>query len=192
MLDLCVATGPLPEICFLEPEAPECRAALEIAAVERDQDFLPRVFAEEFLPWCYQLGSTLEGGSPDGVCYPEGLREREQMEAFMLAFDTNLKPMVGQQLTLEPGALDAVPLAELLAVANRGDCDLALRQANRGYLVTEPRPLAPERTRLEARTGRRLELGDLSERTGAVTFTCYPPQLERAEARRAAFGRERR
>ena len=188
-LDLCVASGPLPEICFLQPDAPQCRSALEAAASERGQDFLRDSFAAGILQVCYQLGSSLEQGAADGVCYPNGLRERAQMEAFVLAFDTNLKPMVGQQLTLEPSALDDRALAELLGVASRGDCDLALRQQNRGYLVTEPHPAAPESTRLSSRTGDSLMLGDLSERTGAITFTCYPPRADHAEARREAFGR---
>jgi hypothetical protein len=157
--------------------------------VERGDDILPGSFAAGILQVCYQLGSSLEQGAPDGVCYPNGLRERAQMEAFVLAFDTNLDPMVGQQLTLEPSALADVALSELLGVASRGDCDLALRQQNRGYLVTEPRPAAPESTRLESRAGDSLALEDLSERSGAITFTCYPPRPDRAEARREAFGR---
>ena len=188
-LDLCVASGPLPESCFLEPDAPECRSALEAAAIERDQDFLPDSFAAGIVQVCYQLGSALEQGAPDGVCYPSGLREREQMESFVLAFDTNLAPMVGQQLSLEPSALADLALGELLAVARRGDCDLALRQQNRGYLVTEPHPTSPPSTRLESRTGASLALEDLSERRGAITFTCYPPRPDHAEARREAFGR---
>jgi hypothetical protein len=131
----------------------------------------------------------LEAGSEQGVCYPGGLRERAQMESYMLAFDSNLKPMVGQQLTLAPGATSDTALRTLLGSAHRGHCDLALRQANRGYLVTRPEPNAPERSRLRTRNGDSLVLGDLSRRDGPVTFTCYPPQASQAEARRAAFSR---
>ncbi|HEY0992038.1 MAG TPA: hypothetical protein VGD80_33535, partial [Kofleriaceae bacterium] len=99
------------------------------------------------------------------------------------------KPMVGQQLTRAPGAPPDAALRALLAAAQRGHCDLALRQANVGYLVTRPEPDEPERSRLRARDGDSLALGDLSRRDGAVTFTCYPPQAHQAEARRSAFSR---
>ena len=130
-----------------------------------------------------------EAGSEQGVCYPSGLRERAQMESFMLAFDSNLKPMVGQQRTVAPGATADPALRTLLASAKRGHCDIALRQANRGYLVTRPDPGAPDRSRLRTRDGDSLALGDLSRRNGPVTFTCYPPQAHQAEARRSAFSR---
>ena len=50
-------------------------------------------------------------------------------------------------------------------------------------------PDEPERSRLRARDGDSLALGDLSRRDGPVTFTCYPPQAHQAEARRSAFSR---
>jgi hypothetical protein len=188
LLGLCVASGPLPELCFTDPDGAACRAALDAAAVALGQPDLPRIFSTRVLPFCFQLGSMLEAGSEQGVCYPSGLRERAQMESFMLAFDNNLKPMVGQQLTLALGATSTPALRALLASAHRGHCDLALRQANHGYLMTRPEPDAPERSRLRTRDGDSLVLGDLSRR-GPVTFTCYPRQRDQAEARRSAFSR---
>jgi hypothetical protein len=186
---LCVASGPLPELCFTDPDGADCRAALVAVAAELGQPDLPRIFADGILPLCFQLGSMLEAGSEQGVCYPSGLRERAQMESFMLAFDSNLKPMVGQQLTVAPGATSDPALRTLLASAHRGHCDVALRQANRGYLMTRPEPDAPERSRLRTRDGDSLALRDLSRRDGPVTFTCYPPRANQAEARRSAFSR---
>jgi hypothetical protein len=186
---LCVASGPLPEVCFTDPDGAACRAALVDVAAALGQPDLPRIFANGILPLCFQLGSMLEAGSEQGVCYPSGLRERAQMESFMLAFDSNLKPMVGQQLTVAPGASSGPALRTLLASASRGHCDVALRQANRGYLMTRPEPDAPERSRLRARDGDSLALRDLSRRDGPITFTCYPPQANQAEARRSAFSR---
>lgn len=90
---------------------------------------------------------------------------------------------------LAPDATRDAALRALLASAHRGHCDLALRQANRGYLMTRPEPDAPERSRLRTRDGDSLLLGDLSRRDGPVTFTCYPPQATQAEARRSAFSR---
>jgi hypothetical protein len=187
-LDLCVASGPLPESCFFDPSADDCQLALEAVAVERALPFLPPEFARGVLPLCFQLGSTLEGGSEEGDCYPEGFRERAQMEAFMLAFDTNLKPMVGQQVTVSPGGYSDPLLTSMLASAERGDCDLALQQGEQGYLLRRANPGAPERSLVETSRGNVLALARLP-RGGAVTFTCHPPAPAAGEARRAAFGR---
>ena len=189
-LPLCSAPGPLPDVCFTDANAPECQSALAAAGAELGLDVLPQIFAENIEPICFQLGSMAEGGSPDGVCYPAGLRERAQLESFMLAFDTNLKPMVGQQLTLTREHRDDARLAPLLAAAAAGDCNLALSQRGRGYLLTQPNPAHPEQSRLEDRRGQQSALGELTGHGGAVTLTCHPPAPDLAEARRAAFGRE--
>jgi DNA-binding beta-propeller fold protein YncE len=188
-LDLCLASGPLPEACFTNPDDELCRVALETAALSRGEPFLPEIFAESLLPLCFQLGSTGEGGSASGDCYPSGLSERAQMEAFMLVFDSNLKPMVGQQLTLAPGQYFDRTLVPLLATSAHGDCDLAVHQAGQGYLISRPDPAAPDQSLLETRDQRTLALRDLDRNAGAITFTCHPPQADRAEARRAAFAR---
>lgn len=192
LLGLCVEGGPLPEACFLTPDSPECELALQAAGEAIGVPELPFSFAENVLPLCFQLGSMLEGGVDSGVCYPSGLRERAQMESFMLAFDTNLKPMVGQQLTLDAGRFDDPSLIPLLAAAEHGDCDLALRQNGRGLVVVRPNAAAPASSWVRDRRGTRLQLGELSNAAGPVTFTCHPHQPEQAEARRAAFSRSQR
>jgi hypothetical protein len=110
------------------------------------------------------------------------------MEDFVLAFDSNLKPMVGQQVTIQgrerPALLDA-----MLGAAQRGDCDVALRQRQRGYLVTGPDPVSPEQSVLLDARGRAQRLDDLQASNEPLTLTCYPPQAEQAEARRSAFSR---
>jgi DNA-binding beta-propeller fold protein YncE len=189
-LELCLASGPLPELCFSNPDDDVCRVALEAAAVSRGESFLPEIFAESLLPLCFQLGSTHEGGSASGDCYPEGLRERAQMEAFMLVFDSNLKPMVGQQLTLSPGQAFEPALGPLLSTSARGDCDLSAHQAGQGYLISRPNPVTPEQSRLQSKDRGALALADLDRSAGAITFTCHPPQVGQAEARRAAFARQ--
>jgi hypothetical protein len=100
-------------------------------------------------------------------------------------------------------------LAAMLAVAERGGCDIAARQGSRGYLMSAPRPARPERSVLLDASGDRHTLGELlhdervhdellhDERVQGqsrhdddpVTLTCYPPQPGRAEARRTAFSR---
>ncbi|HKO94019.1 MAG TPA: hypothetical protein VJU61_22850, partial [Polyangiaceae bacterium] len=112
---------------------------------------------------------------------------RAEMEAFMLAFDSNLKPSVGQQLTLHGTSGDDALLRQLLRVAARGQCDLALRQHNRGLLVTGPDPSRPERSVVSPARGRSTTLGQLRRDAAPITLTCYPPQDNQAEARRSAF-----
>jgi hypothetical protein len=111
------------------------------------------------------------------------------MESFMLAFDTNLKPSVGQQVTLNAGRYDDPSLVALLAAAERDDCDLALRQDGRGWVVVQPNAAAPASSWVRDRRGTRRQLRELSSDAGPMTFTCHPHQREQAEARRAAFQR---
>lgn len=187
-LSVCRASTPVPDLCFVEPEHPACSGAL--AAI--GQALGDPSFGSLFLrirPLCFQMGSMLEGGVESGACYPQGLREREEMESFLLAFDSNLKPMVGQQVTLRDGARPQL-LTSMLSASARGDCDIALWQGARGYLMTAPDAKAEGESRLLDRQGRALRLAELEGPT-AVTLTCHPPQVERAEARRFAFSRQR-
>lgn len=186
-LPLCLESSGLPESCFLDPSDQACQMALAALALELGNPELPTVFVEQILPMCYQLGSTLEGGAPSGDCFPEGLRERAELEAFVLAFDSNLKPMVGQQLTLTGYGDDRAFLRKMVASAARGHCDIAAIQRGRGYVMTRPNPTFPEWSRLEGRGRESLSLQALAPRTrGPVTLTCHPPQKNLAEARRAA------
>jgi DNA-binding beta-propeller fold protein YncE len=192
VLGLCVESGPLPESCFGDPGAEECRSVLAAAEQALALPGLADGFANGVLPVCFQLGSMLEGGSAQGDCYPSGLVERAQLESFMLAFDTNLKPMVGQQLTLAEGSYDDPRLVPLLAAASRGDCDLSLQQRADGFVLTRPIAGDPGSSLLLDATGKTLPLWQIAGHTGELTWTCQPPAPERAEARRAAFSRAAR
>ncbi|MEY2931121.1 MAG: hypothetical protein RL033_1870 [Pseudomonadota bacterium] len=196
-LQLCVTSGPLPESCFVTPDAEACRSVLRAVEEQLDVPGLANDFARGILPACFQLGSMLEGGAPDGDCYPSGLRERAQLESFMLAFDTNLKPMVGQQLTLSVADYADARLRALLAAAARGDCDLVLQERSQSFLVLQPQPSNAGQSVVEDRSGRTGALAALSQRSdpqraGTSTWTCHPPAADQAEARRAAFTRYRR
>jgi hypothetical protein len=109
------------------------------------------------------------------------------MESFMLAFDSNLKPMVGQQLTLHGARGNAGFLRQMLRSAQLGQCDIALRQGNQGYLLTQPVADHSERSVLRRANGRTTTLGVLRGDAAPITLTCYPPFPEQAEARRSAF-----
>jgi hypothetical protein len=107
---------------------------------------------------------------------PEDFEKRRGMEAFMLAFDSNLAPIVGQQVTL--GARSAAAVQARLDLleqrAQLGECDLVARQGGRSLLYVGDGAFAPDLSfawpipdpllRAAVRFG-----------LGAVTFTCVPP-----------------
>ena len=153
--------------------------------------FCPDVPDPNLMPLCFQLGSSLEFGAADGVCYPTGLAEREAVEAFVLAFDTNLKPMVGQQLTLAAGSDVTPKLERMTKAAAEGHCDIGIISGKRGYLMTHPNAYAPESSDLLGDRYQRISLGRLlSKSKRPSTFTCYPPKENQAEARRSSIDRD--
>jgi DNA-binding beta-propeller fold protein YncE len=76
------------------------------------------------------------------VVNPEGfasLEEQRQVEAFMLAFDSNFAPIVGQQMTLtsSSGAAENARVDLILARADAGECDAIWEGADRnGFLYS--------------------------------------------------------
>jgi hypothetical protein len=187
-LSFCSASSALPDSCFLQPEAADCQLALALYAQQLDDPNFPDVFLQQILPACFQLGSMLEGGGEEGICAPRGLKERSNMEAFVMAFDTNLKPMVGQQVTLTENSspADEEMLEVLLTGAARGDCDLVAFQCNTGYVVTQPNPANPKQSSMIRTKGKAVRLGKhWAPGQAPLTLTCYPPQPGRAEAFRA-------
>ncbi|XXT75195.1 hypothetical protein WME79_32510 [Sorangium sp. So ce726] len=117
------------------------------------------------------------GGIPET---PEGDVTRRDLEAFVLAFDSNLAPIVGQQVTLTRNNAAAVrPRIDLLmSRADAGECDLVVkgRVADRavGYLYVGAGQLVADRRASPLVSGaalRALVGGD----TARLTFTCAPP-----------------
>ena len=78
-------------------------------------------------------------GFPPG---PPGDVQRRQVEAFLLAFDSNLKPVVGQQVTIrtQNAAAAGARIDLLLARSDAGDCEvvakLRLLDEEMGFLYT--------------------------------------------------------
>jgi DNA-binding beta-propeller fold protein YncE len=115
---------------------------------------------------------------------------RRQVEAFMMSFDSNLAPIVGQQVTLtaasgtDVGA--RIDLLERRAVA--GECDLVVhgmvRDAPAGFLfLTTTGQFAPDRARGRILSDARLRaLGA----DGPLTFTAVP----RGNGRRIGLDRD--
>src|SRR5262249_50406277 len=116
--------------------------------------------------------------------------ERREVEAFLFAFDSNLAPVVGQQVTLAgSNARVASPRIALLeARADAGECDLVAKgwlgrqelgflYVGAGQFITAGRagePTSDAQLRLLGTQGGR-----------ALTFTCLPP----GEGTRVAFER---
>jgi hypothetical protein len=117
-------------------------------------------------------------GFPPG---PLGDVMRRQVEAFVLAFDSNMAPIVGQQVTLSAtnGAV-AAPRIELLKDrADAGECDLVvkgrvLHLLELGFLYTGSDLFTSNRARapLIPDAGLRL-LPSLLD--APLTYTCAPP-----------------
>jgi DNA-binding beta-propeller fold protein YncE/cytochrome c peroxidase len=73
-------------------------------------------------------------GNPGGfVAGPSGEQQRHEVESFIMAYDSNLAPIVGQQVTLTlRNAKQANPRIDLLmARADAGECDLVARRSVR-------------------------------------------------------------
>jgi DNA-binding beta-propeller fold protein YncE len=118
------------------------------------------------------------GGIPLG---PAGEELRRRIEAFLLAFNSNLAPIVGQQVTLTQTNIAAVsPRIDLLeARATLNECDLLVHGRVRGRAAAF---LYIGREGTFARSQsidppiRDAELRALAKKPdGELTFTCFPP-----------------
>ena len=105
---------------------------------------------------------------------------RRQVEAFMMAFDSNLAPIVGQQVTLtsESGAAAASRLDLLEARAAAGECDLVVHAFLGARAVGWLYEPASGRFLPDTARGARLTDGALRalHLLGPLTFTAVPPQ----------------
>jgi len=110
----------------------------------------------------------------------EGDAMRRKLESFMLAFDTNLAPIVGQQVTLTRANAAAVgPRLELLmARADAGECELIAKtqqgQHEQGFLYTGARRFVSDRKDFPVLPEAVLRQMAGSGRV-ALTYTCTPP-----------------
>jgi hypothetical protein len=120
------------------------------------------------------------GLNPHGFAHGEaGNFERRQVEAFLLAFDTNHAPIVGQQVTLNSasGLRTHRRIDLLMARAEAGECDLVVKvgegAAARGYLYEGAGTFTPDKASSPT-------IADFWLRVFAVfprqetTYTCVP------------------
>ncbi|KFE70410.1 hypothetical protein DB31_5452 [Hyalangium minutum] len=111
---------------------------------------------------------------------PEGTQAKKDMEQFMFAFDNNLAPIVGQQVTLTAtNAFVVGPRILLLKQrAEAGECELVAKGRILGLevgflylgggLFASDRQAQPHVADMSLRTS-------VAESIGALTFTCVPP-----------------
>jgi YVTN family beta-propeller protein len=116
-------------------------------------------------------------GIPEGA---EGEIQRRQLEAFLLAFPTNLAPVVGQQITQTAGSPPAVGarVNVLRQRADAGECDLVAKARifndEAGFLYLGSGLFARDRRGQPAISAAALR--SLATELGRpVTYTCVPP-----------------
>ncbi|WNG18511.1 beta-propeller fold lactonase family protein [Cystobacter fuscus] len=135
------------------------------------------------IPTLFRFNSSFDviPDNPSGIPNtPEGLAAKANMELYMLAFESNLAPIVGQQVTLT----DASPaealsrLHLLMARAHVGECDLVAKGqlASRpvGFLYLRNGGFKPDHAALPPLSEAALrQLVSITR--GALTYTCVPP-----------------
>jgi hypothetical protein len=110
------------------------------------------------------------------------------LTAYLMAFDSNLAPIVGQQITLTVGSTDGVVglialfMQRAQVISPRAECDLVVKGVlngeSRGWVMT--RGLGAESITFQSdRSGQQHtyeELTQIAQEPGQeLTFTCVPP-----------------
>ncbi|MDC0709200.1 beta-propeller fold lactonase family protein [Stigmatella sp. ncwal1] len=116
-------------------------------------------------------------GIPDS---PEGIAAKRNMEQYMLAFESNMAPIVGQQVTHTAfgpfGVLSRIQL--LRARADVGECDLVVKgqvaQLDVGFVYLGAGQFKGDRAVLPSISGEALQLL-VTAGGGVLTYTCTPP-----------------
>jgi cytochrome c peroxidase len=137
----------------------------------------PNLLAQGQVVFCGSPQATSCAASPDDV---GGFKQRHAVVNFLMAYDSNMAPIVGQQITLSSSnAATAGPRLDLLEQrANAGECDLVAKTTSAlgqdaGFLYGtsgwQPAASVPA-----------IADGDFRNLIAAkllppVTFTCVPP-----------------
>jgi DNA-binding beta-propeller fold protein YncE len=104
---------------------------------------------------------------------PAGQQTLDNLFSFLMAFDSNHAPIVGQQITLtSANSVVAGPRVTLLeARAAAGECELVAKGNGHGYLFDGLGGFVPDRATSPPISDAALRLQTLS---GEITFTCTP------------------
>jgi DNA-binding beta-propeller fold protein YncE len=127
-------------------------------------------------------GFNQSPGTPGGFLPgPAGEIQKRQVEDFILAFDSNLAPIVGQQTTLTQtnGAVVGARIDLLIARAQAGECDLVVKggssRGERGYLYDIASGLFRGNRRRDAPVSDASLRQTAAQNGGELTYTCTPP-----------------
>jgi DNA-binding beta-propeller fold protein YncE len=107
------------------------------------------------------------------------VKAKRDLEQFMLAFDSNLAPIVGQQVTLTASnqSVMTARLDLLVARANAGECDLVvkgrLNSQDVGFLYVGSQQYKKDKVALPQISDSNLRASVVT--LDALTFTCFPP-----------------
>jgi len=131
-----------------------------------------------FLPRPAGAVTPLDPGNPANLpISPEGMQIRRDLEEYLMVFDSNLFPIVGQQVSISASnAISVLPRLQLLMErAGLGECDLVARRDDvHGFLYMGNGEFKANRVAEPL-----AKLSDLlpfsGEAKGVVTFTCTPP-----------------
>ncbi len=118
---------------------------------------------------CSLWGATLEEVLPNGTqaCLAAGIRDKGDMESLMFAFDSNVKPIVGQQVTAyRRSTAHEARLALLLSQADADNCDVVARGDRHSYLYRAGK--------LRRDDHRWLTLGSALRQEHVLTYTAVP------------------
>jgi DNA-binding beta-propeller fold protein YncE/cytochrome c peroxidase len=123
-------------------------------------------------------------GNPLPIPDPAGFTVRRQVGSFLMAYDSNFKPIVGQQVTIDvnSGADADARVALLIARAEAQECDLVakacLNESTHGF-VYENGTFRPDSSAAASLTLAQLKTALASDAEDnpldTVTFTCVPP-----------------
>jgi hypothetical protein len=112
---------------------------------------------------------------------PAGDLQKRQVEQYLLAFDSNLAPIVGQQTTLtqDNGAAVGERIDLLIDRARAGECDLVVKgggdHGERGYLYDVASGLFLGNRRRDAPVSDASLRQSDAQKDGELTYTCTPP-----------------
>ena len=123
----------------------------------------------------FPTGHPLDNFNPTGFPQtPAGRAEREWVESFLLAFDSNLAPIVGQQVTLtgSNGAIVGPRIDLLIARADAGECELVARSRRKSYLYAGG-VFEQDKAGVSSLSDAQLR-GKASVAENEVTYTCVP------------------
>jgi DNA-binding beta-propeller fold protein YncE/mono/diheme cytochrome c family protein len=104
--------------------------------------------------------------------------EARDLEQFVLRFDSNLAPVVGQQITLDGSAAADARLELLVERADEGECELIVRAVLGGEARGGVRTVSGA-FQLDRKAEAPVDVAELRRRADqeavALTFTCVPP-----------------